>query len=437
MNFMLNELRNLVGDEHLLTETQEVAPYCHDTSRYQGQTSAVVLAASTEMIIQVVQFCYHHGIAIYTRGYGTGTTGGCVPIQDGIVLSLERMNRILDMDEANRVMTVEPGVLNQTVQDKAREHGFFWAPDPASAQWCSVGGNLACNSAGPRAVKYGTCRENTLGLSAVTGAGRLLKTGVYTTKGVVGYDLTRLFIGSEASLGVITQAQLKLLPLAENKVTLRLIYNDLTQCSQAITRIMAQSITPCALEFMDEQAINMIRDDTNLGIPRQAQALLMVEIDGPTKALKEAAQQILRAGHNRGLIEQKTATDPAEQQALWQMRKSLSPALKKVAPTKINEDIVVPISKLPEFISYTHELTQPLDITLVNFGHAGNGNIHVNLMFDEKDSKQSQQAKDCLRKIFSKVIALNGTLSGEHGVGIDKRAFIAEELDATALDYMR
>ncbi|MDX1811635.1 MAG: FAD-binding protein, partial [Gammaproteobacteria bacterium] len=278
----------------LSTET-ECWAYGYDNSRKHAIPEAVVFATSSQQVKQLVEFCNTNKIPLTTRGRGTGTTGATVPIHGGIVLSLERFNKILNVDPANRVIVVEPGVTNQEVQIAAEEYGFFWPPDPTSSPFCTVGGNLAYNSAGPRAVKYGTPRENTLGLKAISGEGKEIRTGSYTTKCVVGFDLTRLLIGSEGTLAIITEATLKLTPLAEKKRVLQAIFKDIHHAAQAVSAIMAQAFTPCALEFIDGNAINMVREYSEVELPEQAGAMLMIEADGPASSLDSGVQSIYQA----------------------------------------------------------------------------------------------------------------------------------------------
>jgi D-lactate dehydrogenase len=360
-----------------------------------------------------------------------------VPDRGGIVLAFERMSRILRVDPANRLAVVEPGVTNEALQQAVAAHGFFWPPDPTSAAVCTVGGNLAYNSAGPRAVKYGTPRENTLGLTAVTGTGEVIRTGVETTKGVVGYDLTRLIIGSEGTLALVTSATLKLTPLPEASRTLRATYADIHAAAAAVAAVMAQPVTPCALEFMDGAAIEMVRRFSDLGLGPEVGALLMIEVDGPAHCIDEAAQAVARAASVPGLREIRAAADAAEVAALWKTRKALSPALRHVAPKKINEDVVVPVSRMGEFIERLDRLSRETGIRIVNFGHAGNGNIHVNLLVNPDDAAEMARAHGCLDAVFDLVLALGGTLSGEHGVGLEKRDFVGREIDPAALRLMR
>ena len=292
----------------------------------------MLFAHDVEQIRALVHLCREYQVPVTCRGAGTGTTGATVPVNGGIILSFERMNQIIEIDPANRLLVAEPGVTNQRIQETAAEHGFFWAPDPTSSAVCTLGGNLAYNSAGPRAVKYGTVRENVLGLQLITGQGDLLTTGVKTSKGVVGYDLTRLFIGSEGTLGIITQATLKLTPLAEAKRTLQISYNSIHSAAQAVSAIMAQPVTPYALEFIDRNAIDMIRDYSSASLPSDAGALLMVELDGSESCLEAGLASINRAAKNDGCLEILNERTEQEIKALWDTRKALSPALRKIAP---------------------------------------------------------------------------------------------------------
>ncbi len=433
----LSALRNIVGDANVLTDPADCWPYGYDNSRQHARPQAVAFAKTHEEVAAIVRLCNEHKIPLTARGRGTGTTGATVPTRGGLVLSLERMESILEVDPDNRLMVVQPGVTNQAVQDAAAEHGFFWPPDPTSAAFCTVGGNLAYNSAGPRAVKYGTPRENTLGLRAVTGAGEEIRTGVMTTKGVVGYDFTRLIIGSEGTLAIITEATLKLTPLAQTKRTLQAIYSDMDGAARAVSRIMGQPVIPCALEFIDGKALEMIRAYSDADLPQNAGGMLMIEVDGPESCIDSAADAVKRAAQVQGCIECVLAKTQDEVQGLWRTRKALSPALRNVAPKKINEDVVVPVSHIPALINGLQALGERHQITIVNFGHAGNGNIHVNLLVDPDDPAQLEAAETCLDEVFKLVLDLNGTISGEHGVGLVKREFVAREIDPVTLALMR
>ncbi len=425
------------GQQAVLTEQSECWTYGYDNSKQHACPDLVVLPQQHEQIQKCVQICNQHRLPLTTRGRGTGTTGAAVPIHSGIVLSTERMNKILEIDRANRNMRVEPGVLNAEAQKQAATYRLFWPPDPSSAEYCTVGGNLACNAAGPYAVKYGTCRENTLSLRAITGAGETIYTGSATTKGVVGLDLTRLLIGSEGILAIITEARLKLSPMAERIDTIRALYKDTNSAIDAVVSILAQNALPCALEFIDHGSLNLIRQQESLNLDPQAKAMLMIEVDGLTETVDASVESVLCAADNTGCIELQNAKDARQKNDLWCARKALSPALRSFAPNKINEDVVVPVSQLPRFLQELETLSKKHAIPIFSFGHAGNGNLHVNLLYDESNTTEANAAEQCLDEVFNLVLNLNGTLSGEHGVGISKRNYISKEIDPNALGLMQ
>ncbi|MFU8836943.1 MAG: FAD-binding oxidoreductase [Thiohalomonadaceae bacterium] len=420
----------------LMRDPAECWTYGYDNSRLHQAPIAVVLPENTAQVQTLLRLCQAHRVSLVVRGSGTGTAGAAVPAKGGVVMSTERLNRILRVDPDNRLMVVEPGVSNQAVQDAAAEHGFFWPPDPTSSAVCTIGGNIACNAAGPRAVKYGTPRDNLLGLEIVTPSGERIRTGTTTSKGVVGYDLTRLIAGSEGTLAVITQATLKLSPLAEARRSLRATYTDMHRAAEAVSRIMAQPVTPCALEFMDGAALAMIRDYAQIALPQGAAAMLMIEVDGPASCIDQAAAAVQSAAQGEGCVECVLARDQAEVAELWRVRKALSPALRKVAPKKINEDVVVPVSQIPSLIAGIEALARRFQITIVNFGHAGNGNIHVNLLVDPDDPAQMANAEACLSELFDLVLKLEGSLSGEHGIGLVKKAYVPREISPAAMALM-
>ncbi len=430
------DLQALLG-ERLLNDPGDRVPYSYDNSRQQALPDLVAFPESHDEVLAIVRACHEHGLPLVARGLGSGTAGAAVPVAGGLVLGMERMNRIVRIDAANRVAVVQAGVTNAELQKAAGLEGFFWPPDPTSSAYSTVGGNLACNSAGPRAVKYGTPRDNTLGLRAVAGDGTELNCGVYTTKGVVGYDLTRLLIGSEGTLAVITEATLRLTPLQPAKHTLRATFDDMTAAAAAVSRIMAQAVTPAALEFIDARAIGMIRDYADTDLPENAGAMLLIEVDGNAAFLEAATQSVAEAARGDGLIELRRAQTAEETRALWAARKALSPALRKIAPKKINEDVVVPVSRMAELIGGLEALSRQYEITIVNFGHAGNGNIHVNLLVDPDDARQMSVADQCLGEVFALVLKLGGTLSGEHGIGLVKKEYVGLEIEPGTLAMMR
>ena len=434
---LIAQLRLIFSERNLLLEAADCWPYGYDNSKLHHPPDAVVLPDNHEQVVNCVRLCNQFNIPLTTRGRGTGTTGASVPTSGGIVMSMERMNKILNCDLGNRSVRVQAGVTNLALQNYLKEYNFFWAPDPSSAEFCSVGGNLACNAAGPRALKYGTTRDNTLQLKAVTGDGNTILTGSKTTKGVVGLDLTRLIVGSEGTLAIITEAELKILPLAPERNTIRALYKNHQGACTAIQNISSQLHTPCAIEFMDHHAIALIQTHSDVSLPDNAHAMLMIEVDGDAESLAISTSKIEQALANDQQVEIQRATTEIEKKTLWQARKALSPILRNLAPNKINEDVVVPVPNLSKLIENLDSLSAEYNLPIVNFGHAGNGNLHVNIMYDAQDTTQNQNALDCLNKIFEIVLKLDGTISGEHGIGISKRDHVAKEIGPHELDLMR
>jgi D-lactate dehydrogenase len=429
-------LRDCLPGDLLRTAEADRLAYGYDNSRREAMPAAVAFPADAAQVLGLVKACRAARMPVVARGRGTNTTGASVPVAGGVVVSFERMNRIVRIEPDDRLAVVEPGALNGDVQRAVAAHGFFWPPDPTSSDYSTIGGNLACNAAGPRAVKYGSCRENVLGLRAVTGAGEAIRAGTLTTKGAVGYDLTRLLIGSEGTLALITEATLRLTPKPLALATLRVVCTDVPAAAKAVARIMAQPATPCALEFMDGQCVRLAREHGGAELPA-AGALLIVEVDGDAGTVAEAASAVARAAAGPGVISVDRADTPQQAAELWAARKALSPALRHLAPKKINEDVVVPVSRLPALIDGLAAISRDAGIPIVSFGHAGNGNVHVNLLYDPGDAAQAREAPGALSRVFDLVIALDGTLSGEHGIGIDKRDFLPRAIDPATLALMR
>ena len=421
----------------LLADPAERLNYGYDNSRRQGLPLAVALPHDAAQVQAIVRACREARTPIVARGRGTNTTGASVPGEDALVVSFERMARVLDIRPGDRVAVVEPGLLNGDLQAALAPHGLFWPPDPTSAMYCSIGGNLACGAGGPRAVKYGATRDNVLALTAVTGTGELVTFGAATTKGASGYDLSRLLIGSEGTLALIVEATLRLTPVPARRRALRALYSDVDAAAAAVARLMAQPVTPSMLEFMDAQAVRLARDVGGADLPPDAGALLMIEADGDTETLPHDIEALMRAAGGDGLVSLDDAADEAARTQLWGARKALSPALRTLAPGKINEDVVVPVSRIPQLVDGVQVLAAEFDLPIVCFGHAGNGNLHVNLMYDPADAVQSARAQAAMARVFELAISLGGTLSGEHGIGLAKRNFMPRAITAPTLALMR
>ena len=418
------------------TAPEDILCYGFDASGLEALPSAVVWPQDVDDVITVIKYANTKGIPVIPRGAGTGMTGGAVPSKGAIILSMEKMNRIIEIDEKNLNVLVEPGVINGKLQRELQRHRLFYPPDPASMNFCTIGGNVAENAGGARAVKYGVTKDYVLGLEAVLPDGRLINTGVKTAKGVVGYDLTGLLVGSEGTLAVITKIRLKVLPLPQDVITLMVLFKELEQSGVAVTQIISEGIIPRTLEFLDRETIKAVEHYKPIGLPDDIDALLLIELDGAPSVITIDAQKVSDICGRLG-GEVIMAEDEIAREKLWEARRAISPALFRISPTKINEDIVVPRTRLPEMLRALKGLSKSTGIRIVNFGHAGDGNIHVNLMVDKNNKDEYAKALKLVGDIFSATLELGGTISGEHGVGLTKKDYITMEIQPDELELMK
>ena len=430
-------LKKIVGDKDVSTAKADLICYSYDATQQKFLPDAVVHPATTDEISRIMRLANADNFPVFPRGAGSGFSGGSLPTRGGIVLTTERMDKILSIDEDNLVATVEPGVVTEQFQQAVERVGLFYPPDPASLKFSTLGGNVAECAGGPRCVKYGVTKDFILGLEVVTPTGDIITTGGPTMKGVVGYDLTKLLCGSEGTLGIITKIVVKLLPLPEAKQTMLVLFNSIDGAAQAVSAIIRGKIIPTTLEFMDGRTIDCVRQATSLDVPSGARALLIIEVDGDRELLAKQVEKITTIIAPLGVIETRVATTHEESEALWQIRRSVSASLRKVNPDKYNEDICVPRSKLPEMIRKVDAIADRYNIPIVNFGHAGDGNIHVNIMVNRKIPGDILKAEAAIRDVFKAALALGGTMSGEHGVGIAKAPYIPLEITPQAAEYMK
>ena len=429
--------KRLLPQNFVLHEPGDCWAYGYDNSKLHVLPECVLFANKKIQIQEIIKYCFTNNIPITTRGRGTGNTGGSVPTDGSIVLSLEKMSQILNIDTRNRLAVVQPGVINKKLQDMLKEENFFWGPDPSSQDYSTVGGNIANNSAGPRAIKYGTPRDNILGLEFVSGTGEIYKTGVRTSKGVVGLDLTRLFTGSEGVLGILTEATLKILPLNNSIKTIEVTFDDISSASKTIINLMTQPVTPYKLEFVDKQSISLINTIKTNHYEKDTNSAILLEIDGENEYINIMLSKIITVIKKGKFKKLTIAENQIDINNLWSARKSLSPALRELGGYKINEDIAVPISNLTDLLEKLEKISIKYNIKIVNFGHAGNGNIHVNLLFNTEEEKKSENSIKCLEEIFDLVLSLDGTLSGEHGIGVIKKQYLNKEIDKNTLTLMK
>jgi len=437
----IKKLQAIVGEQYLSTAKEDLLCYSYDGTGMEYVPSAVAFPGSAAEICEIMELANESPFPVIPRGAGTGMTGGALPVEGGLILAMSRLNRILEIDKENQVAIVEPGVITGQFQTAVEQEGLFYPPDPASRDFCTMGGNVAECAGGPSAVKYGVTRDYVLGLEAVLPDGRLMHTGVRTAKGVVGYDLTRLFIGSEGTLGVITKIIVKLLALPSHRKTYLVLVADLQSATSLVSEILNNGILPSTLEYMDRTALQVVDNFLPQELPAATQALLLIEVDGDERTAEEQSGKVLDMLADRDkypeILEVRQALTDQEVDALWKARRSISPATFQLKPHKISEDVVVPRNKIPKLVEFTENLSRELGLTILTFGHAGDGNIHVNIMIDKDDPAESEKGQTARRQLFEHVMTLSGTLSGEHGVGLTKAPFLALELDDTALEVMQ
>ena len=431
------DLEKIVGKKYLSSKKEERFCHSYDATGTSFLPDAVIFPENQDQIAKIFELASQKKIFIIPRGSGSGMTGGSIPVKGGVVLVTSRMNKILEIDEENFIARVEPGVVVASIHSACEARGLFYPPDPASSAVCTIGGNIGECAGGPRAVKYGVTRDYVLGLTAVMPSGDIIKTGVATAKGVAGYDLTRLIVGSEGTLAVVTQIILKLLPKPRAVKTLAVLFDSMDAAAKTVSNVMKLAIIPRCVEYLDEASINLVRGLLSFELPETTRALLILELDGDEDQVERESAQIKAFCARAGAIEVLVAKDQAGAQKLWEARKALSPVLYKIAPNKINEDIVVPISKIPEMVEITRKIQRESGLTVVSFGHAGDGNIHCNIMYDKKDKDQTKRAEQAVDDLFSATLALGGTITGEHGVGITKMKYLAREIGPLELEIMK
>ena len=429
--------QNILGKNNFLTAEAERACYSYDASGQRFLPDAVALPQNTEQVAALLALAQQQRLPVIPRGAGSGTTGGAVAVSGGLILAFSRMNRIIEIDAANMIAVVEPGVITGELQAAVKKYGLMYPPDPASLHFCSIGGNAAECAGGPSAVKYGVTRDYILGLEAVLPGGEIIKTGVRTEKGVVGYDLTRLLVGSEGTLAVFTRLILRLIPLAEDKKTFLLSFPSVTQATQCVARVLSAGLLPCTLEYMDTSTLTVVRERLSQPLPEGTAALLLVEFDGKQEELAKQIHNFVTLVKKEGGCTLRQADNAAEREELWSARRSISPALFSLRPHKIAEDVVVPRSKIPDLVHFLEKLAERLNLLILSFGHAGDGNIHVNILLDKNRAEEQQRALVAKEDLFRFVLSLGGTLSGEHGIGLTKAAFLPLEVEEATLKLMR
>ena len=435
----VDALRAVVGAEHVRTDSAALEIYGADGMKRGHPADVVVLPDGAGHVSAILTLCSAHRVPVVPRGGGTGYTGGAVPVHGGVVLSLERMNRILEIDEENLVVVVEPNVITGTIQDAVERVGLFYPPDPASLRVSVIGGNVAECAGGPRAFKYGTTKQYVLGLQAVLPNGDIIETGGKVVKNVVGYDLTHLLVGSEGTLAVITRIILRLVPRPPVQSTLRATFGSIRDATQAVSNVIKARVVPAAVELIDSDSLEAVAAYLNVRslAPPGTGALLLMEVDGLAAAVTEEAARCEQACRDAGATEILRARDEPERQEIWRVRRELSPALKTITPIKFNHDVVVPKGRIPQLFEFVERLKREFRLRIPCFGHAGDGNIHVNIMVSPGDEDELRRAHEAERQLFEGVVALEGSISGEHGIGFAKAKYLRLELDAATIAIMK
>ena len=436
---LLPILAAIVGDGHVRTDDESRVAYGTDALKRGYPADAVVTPASTAEVAGVVQACAALGVPFVPRGGGTGYTGGAVPLHGGVVISMERMNRILEIDEQNLLAVVEPNVITSDLQDAVERIGLFYPPDPASLKQSAIGGNVAECAGGPRAFKYGTTKKYVLGLEAVLPTGEVIETGGKVVKSVVGYDLTQLLVGSEGTLAIITKIILRLVPKPPVQATLRASFVDVTSAAAAVTEMIRNRVVPAAVELIDGESLEAVAKYLNVRslAPEGTAALLLVEVDGTPNAVAEEASRVEDACRTAGATEILRARDEAERREFWRVRRELSLSLKMITPLKFNHDVVVPKGRIPELFALIAGIRDAYALRIPCFGHAGDGNIHINIMVSPDDVEEVKRAHEAEKVLFEGVVALEGSISGEHGIGFSKAPFLPIELSPDEIALMK
>jgi len=435
---IIGQLQRVVGTAHVLTQREDLIPYSFDgTAALRQMPAAVVFVQSATEVSQILQQANAAGFPVVTRGSGTGLSGGSLPVEKGIVLCTVKMNKILELDRANLTLLVEPGATCLQVAEAAGAAGLFYPPDPGSMKISTIGGNVAENAGGLRGLKYGVTRNYVMGLEVVLPDGEILWTGNKCVKDVAGYSLKDLFIGSEGTLGVITKVLLRLIPKPASRKTLMATFARMDQAAEAVSAIIATPIIPCTLEFLDRTTIRCVEDFAKIGLPLDCEALLLMETDGHPAAVAEEAAAMERICREHGCLMARVARDEAEGAQLASARRSAFSALARVAPTTILEDATVPRSALAGMIRFIDMVAKKYSLRIGTFGHMGDGNLHPTFLTDERNADEMHRVEQAFQEIFDEAIRLGGSITGEHGVGVAKKAMLPKFAGDASMRVMR
>lgn len=435
---IIAQLEKIVGKRGVLTSPEDLAVYSYDGTFEECNPDVVVLPESTDQVSQVVKLAAKERIPIVTRGMASGLAAASVPFSGGIALVMTRMDNLIELDLENAIVHVEAGIVTADLQAIVEKHNLFYPPDPSSIRHSTIGGNIACNAGGPRCLKYGVTGDYVLGLTVVLADGQILKTGGKVIKDVVGYDLKSLFTGSEGTLGIITEALLKLTAKPKYARTALVEFSSIEDASKTVNEILLAGIVPATLELMDQTAINCIEEAMHIGLPIDVAAFLLIESDGvEMETTTHEIESIVKICEKTGATKISLAQDESERANLWKARRSISPSLARLSPNKLGEDITVPRSAIPEAVKRLKAISHKYGLPIVIFGHAGDGNLHPNILFDKRDPKQMEIVEKMVAEEFDIALKLGGTLSGEHGVGTLKRPYMEKALGEVSVGIQK
>ena len=434
---ILSSLQNIVGASHVTTAPEVITANSQDALKQVFCADAVIFPRTAEEIAAILKLANERRFYVTARGGGVGYTGGAVPVRGGVVLATARLNRILEINQADLLAVVEPGVTTYQLAQAAEAEGLFYPPDPSSWKESFIGGNIALNAGGPRCVKYGNTKQFVLGLDFVTPTGEIIKAGGRVPKNSTGFHLDSLMIGSEGMLGIVTRAILRLLPKPEARRTALAIFETARDACNCVADFTSSGILPVALELLDRVSINAIEDYEPSGLPRQAGALLIIEVDGLREAVTREAQIVREMCAKHHALQFREATSDAEADAIWEVRRKMSPAVARTGIIKLNHDAVVPRSRIPEMLEFLEGLSRRSGFLIPTFGHAGDGNLHINVMLQTNDEATRQRGAETVREIFGKAVELGGLISGEHGVGYAKAPFLDLALSGPTIELMK
>ena len=436
----ISRAAGIVGSPFVLQDVLSLDAYGMDGTKKSARADLVVLPATTSEVSGLAKLCSAERIPIVARGAGTGYTGGAVPTRGGVVMSFERMNRILEIDQINLLGRVQPNVITGDFQDAVEKVGLFYPPDPASLRQSSLGGNVAECAGGPRAFKYGTTKRYVLALEAVLANGDVIRTGSKAVKNVVGYDLTQLLVGSEGTLAIVTEITLRLIPKPPAEATLLAEFATIEDAVDAVTNLLQSRVVPAAVELIDGASLDALTAHLGWSVTQPGtRATVLIEVDGMAAAVKEEIELVEQACGGACAVDVRRAKSAEERNMLWAARRELSPALRKISTIKLNNDVVVPRGRIPQLFALVKEIQQTSGLPIASFGHAGDGNIHVNIMIPEGEGQTEalERGERAVRRLFEGVVALEGSISGEHGIGVTKAPYLGVELSPVEIALMK